>query len=400
MSLGFEDLKRGLAGGELVLHYQPKIDFLTGRIGGAEALVRWNHPERGLLPPEDFMPVAELRSFVPAITGNLFPQLVADFQAIKRSGSSTTIAFNISAQDLDRPGLLQMINEQVRLGTFHPAELEIEITECGRVSDNATSHRNIAGLLAAGIGLAMDDYGSGFSSLETLNRLPFSAIKLDQSFAFEMLSSGKSATLVKTSIAAAQMLGIKTVVEGIESESIYRSLLHSGCTQGQGFWISPPLSLSDYLRFLDEDRCWPRSPVGMLRMAQITHTWQYKLLMDLVCSAFQRDAADEACLEQMHIDHHKCALGAWYYGAGQEFRGDPDFDALHDPHRAMHNTCERIIEAMRGARKGEQMRSLLMDLSGDSIRVAGCLERLETRLLMEEIGEGPGEDGRAVSLTH
>jgi hypothetical protein len=285
-----------------------------------------------------------------------------------------------------------MIDEQVRAGAFLPDELEIEVTEGARVLDSPASHRHISGLLAAGVGLAMDDYGTGFSSLETLNRLPFSAIKLDQSFVFEMLDSSKSATLVKTSIAAAQMLGIKTVVEGVESESIYRSLLHSGCTQGQGFWISPPLSLPEYLDFLRRDRRWPRSPVGMLRMAQITHTWQYKLLVDVVCAVLQQKSEDKMPLDQMHIDHHECALGRWYYGAGQEFLGDPDFDALREPHRAMHETCEQIIEALRHGRRQQGIRFLLTALSRDSIRVAGCLERLETRILLDEICADTGED--------
>jgi len=399
MSLGLEELERGLAAGELDFHYQPKIDFLTGRVGGGEALVRWNHPERGLLSPDEFMPVAERWRFEPAITGALFPKLVKDFQTIKQRGPPTTIAFNISAQDLDRPALLQVINEQVSLGAFRPDELEIEITEGSRVSDNPTSRRNIADLLAAGIGLSMDDYGTGFSSLETLNRLPFSAIKLDQSFAFEMLSSSKSATLVKTSIAAAQMLGIKMVVEGIESESVYRSLLHSGCTQGQGFWISRPLALPDYIDFLCQDRRWPRSPVGMLRMAQITHTWQYKLLVDLVCSMLQQHRADEFCLEQMHLDHHQCALGRWYYGDGQKLRDNPDFDALDQPHRAMHEICERIVDAMRHGRQQAQARSLLTALSGESIRVAGCLERLETRILLDEIRAIGEQDERQAMLS-
>ena len=392
MAYSFDQIKRGLDNDEFVLHYQPKVDFLTGRVSGAEALIRWQTRDRGLVPPSEFIPVAAESGFVPQITERMFPRFVDECRRINGKALNTVFSFNVSAQDLERGNLLSMIRESVRDGTIRPGQLEIEVTEGCRIGESASTSRTVSALVSSGIEFSMDDYGTGFSSLETLNRLPFSAIKLDQSFVVKMLNSFKSATLIKTSIAAAQMLGIKTTVEGVESEAIYRSLMHSGCTQGQGYWICHPIPLQEYASFLDGGRRWPSSPIGTLRMAQITHNWQYKLLVDLVCSMMQDKETDLSALDQVHVDHYECALGRWYYGPGQDFRGAPEFDDLEISHKQMHETCELIAEALGAGGDIRRIRGLLEYLSSKAILVTNALERLETRLLIEEMGTAPQAD--------
>lgn len=388
MQYSSEQIQDGLAKSELVLHYQPKVDFLTGRLAGAEALVRWRRNGR-LLFPGEFLPAAEESGIVPQITERMFPQFLRDCRRAKDEVPGAVFSFNVCAQDLEDGKLLDMIRGSVDDGSIDSRQIEIEVTESCRIRESHSTQRTVSGLVSSGIQFSMDDYGTGFASLETLNRLPFSAIKLDQSFVLKMLNSFKSATLIKTSIAAAQMLGIKTTVEGIENEAVYRSLMHSGCNQAQGFWICRPMPLDDCLELLRSERRWPRSPIGTIRMAQITHNWQYKLLVDLVASVVQEKVVDGTALEQVHIDHHGCALGRWYYGAGQDFTGDPEFDALEVPHRQMHETCELIAQALTDGRSGRRIQSLLQRLSSSSIRVSNALERLETRLLIEEIGAVP-----------
>lgn len=395
MTYSIDDIKRGLDRREFLFHYQPKVDFLSGRISGAEALIRWR--VRGadrLIQPDEFMPLAEAHGLISEITRRVFPRFAQDFRAILAADAGPTVSFNLSAQDLDSPDTLRVIREEVDHGGLRPGKLELEITEGSRVSESNGARDAIRGLIASGVGFSMDDYGTGFSSLETLNRLPFAAIKLDQGFVMQMLSSSKSATLVKTSIAAAQMLGIRTVVEGIESGPVYHSLLHSGCTEGQGYWISTPLPLEEYLAFLRRHQSWPCSPIGMLRMAQITHTWQYKLLVDMVCSCVEHKETDLSALQRMHVDHRSCPLGRWYYGVGQAFASDPQYQALEEPHRAMHCTCDRITQALSEPEGGLRIRQLMQQLSESSIRVSNALERLESRLLIDEVCGACGERAR------
>ena len=388
MQVTAADIRQALKRGEFRFFYQPKVVFLTGRVSGAEALIRWQRDAQTVVAPDAFIPVAQVLGLVPEITQSMFPRLVEDFQRIREGYGETTVALNITAQDLDTPQLLALVREAVERGAIGSRQLEIEISETEVVSGSDATAHCLDALINEGVQLSMDDYGIGFSSLDSLNRLPFGAIKMDQSFVLEMLRSPKSATLVKASVAMAQMLGIKTVIEGIESEGVYNTLLHCGCNEGQGYWISPPLAPDDYLDFLRAGPRWPASPVGMLRMAQLSHVWQKSMLVDEVF-AFVRSADKlDLDLARLHTAHTQCALGRWYYGAGQSFAGDPEFDALAEPHRAMHGTCEGIFSALRDRPNMMRLRAMLEDLTENSNRVSACLQRLETRLLIEELSQG------------
>ena len=282
MQVTAEDVRGALKQGEFRFFCQPKVSFLTGQVSGAEALIRWQRDEHTIVLPDAFIPVAHAHGLVPEITQAMFPRLVEDFQRIRSVNDGTTVALNVTAQDLDTPRLLALVREAVSAGSISSSQLEIEITETEAVFGSEATTSSLEALSGEGVQLSMDDYGTGYSSLDSLNRLPFGAIKMDQSFVLRMLSSPKSATLVKASVAMAQMLGLKSVIEGIETEGVYNTLIHCGCNEGQGYWISPPLASEDYLVFLAADHRWPASPVGMLRMAQLSHTWRKTLLVDAV----------------------------------------------------------------------------------------------------------------------
>jgi EAL domain-containing protein (putative c-di-GMP-specific phosphodiesterase class I) len=385
MSISASDIQGALERDQFVFYYQPKVSFLTGRISGAEALIRWRRDDGQVVQPTAFMPLAEGNGLTPRITRQMFPKLVEDFQKIRAGSRQEGLAFNISAEDLDAPNLVTLVRQAISEGRLSADRLELEITESTAISENDVINRSLTGLLAAGVDLCMDDYGIGFSSLATLNRVPFSVLKMDQSFVMRMMRSPKSATLVKTSIAMAQLLGIKTVVEGIESERVYSALLHYGCTEGQGYWISRPLPLAEYLDLLSQDRRWPSSPIGMLRMAEMSHNWQYKLLMDVVFEFLKRGQSGAAAPELLHTSHDACALGEWYYGAGQALAGEPDFECLEAPHRLMHEICGRIFDAMQANAGAKVLHPLLHDLSSQSCKMSGCLHSLEAHLLLREL---------------
>lgn len=384
------ELEQALERGDLLFHYQPKVSFLTGRIAGAEALLRWPGADGSILPAAKFMPDATARGMGPIVTRRMFPRLLADLRRIRACPGETHVAFNVSAEDLDEAGLVGLVREAVSADGLDTGCLEIEVTEGTAVSTNPTVTRNLTGLLAAGVTLSMDDYGVGFSSLEALNRLPFSALKMDQAFVLRMLQSAKSATLVKTSVAMAHLLGLRTVVEGIESAEIYRTLLHYGCDEGQGYWLSPPLSIEGYLDLLAADRAWPASPVGMLRMAQLTHTWQLKLLIDLIVDHLEHSVPAAGMPAALHVGHHDCALGRWFYGAGRTLAGDPDFDALETPHRALHDHCADLVAEIEGIRACGRVQELLIELGDRACQLGGALQRLETRLLLRELANRCG----------
>ena len=203
MSISASDIQGALERDQFVFYYQPKVSFLTGRISGAEALIRWRRDDGQVVQPTAFMPLAEGNGLTPRITRQMFPKLVEDFQKIRAGSRQEGLAFNISAEDLDAPNLVTLVRQAISEGRLSADRLELEITESTAISENDVINRSLTGLLAAGVDLCMDDYGIGFSSLATLNRVPFSVLKMDQSFVMRMMRSPKSATLVKTSISIA-----------------------------------------------------------------------------------------------------------------------------------------------------------------------------------------------------
>jgi EAL domain-containing protein (putative c-di-GMP-specific phosphodiesterase class I) len=377
-------IERAVEGGEMLFDYQPKVSFITGEVCGAEALLRWRRDDGAEISPEDFVPLAEAWGIVSDLTEAMFPRFLADVEAIESRHPDQRIAFNVSAHDLDAPRFIAMLRDAIDRDHIAVERLELEVTEGAVVSSKSSVLGSLQRLVSEGVELAMDDYGIGFSSLDTLHRLPFSSIKLDQSFVLRVLHSAKSAVLVKLSIAMAQMLGINTVVEGVESKAIYDSLLHSGCTAAQGFWISHPLPLEVYLDFLEDRPTWPSSPIGLFRMAQLAHHWQERLLIDLVFAALRSDDPGAELPLDFHLDETECELGKWYYGLGSKYTGDPDFDALEAPHRAMHDLCNEVFQALRAGDRRRILDELLGEISSNSCRVTACLHRLETKALIRE----------------
>jgi EAL domain-containing protein (putative c-di-GMP-specific phosphodiesterase class I) len=383
------EVRHALKEGQFRFFYQPKVSFLTGQISGAEALIRWQRDERTIVLPDAFIPVAHAHGLAADITQAMFPRLVEDFQHIRSVNEGTTVALNVTAQDLDTPRLLALVREAVAAGSINGSQLEIEITETEAVAGSSATTGSLQALIGEGVQLSMDDYGTGYSSLDSLNRLPFGAIKMDQTFALRMLSSPKSATVVKASVAMAQMLGLKTIIEGIETDSVYNMLIHCGCDQAQGYWISPPLAPEDYLAFLKADHHWPASPVGMLRMAQLSHIWQKTLLVDAVFAFMKSKTRGELNLDGLHHSHAECALGRWHLGLGKGFGGDPDYESLDVPHRAMHHICDTILAAVNSSQFSlVTLKRMLDQLTDNSNRVTASLQRLEARLLMEELSMG------------
>ncbi len=382
--LSLDEVKGALRRDELLFYFQPKVSFINGDITGAEALLRWRHGN-ALLRPGVFLPVAERSGYIATITSVMFPYLLNEMDVIRRESGKVSMAFNVSAQDLLSDGLARQMDQALNDRLFGGGELELEITETTAVSHEEGISRNVQALVDKGIRFSMDDYGTGYSSLETLDHLPFSALKIDQGFVARMFESAKSATLIKTSIAMAQMLGLNTVIEGVETEQAHAALLHCGGVEGQGYWLSPPLPRDEFIALKRSRRRWSASPVGMLRMAQLGHVWQHKMLMDAAYAFLHHLHGDESTLKAMHMDVSQCVLGSWYYGPGQAFAGYREFDRLERPHRLMHVLCGALCESLKTEAGYATVSTIIDQLTLHSVEVFDSLQRLETRVLLEEL---------------
>jgi diguanylate cyclase (GGDEF)-like protein/PAS domain S-box-containing protein len=249
------ELRRALDEQELVLYYQPKAVLASGDVSSVEALIRWNHPTRGLVLPDDFIPLAQQTGLIKPLTLYVVNEALRQSCAWQQEGITLSIAVNLSMRnllDLEFPGQVQHLLEE---WSVHPSLLEFEITESTMLADPVRTKLILDKLSAMGIRLAIDDFGTGYSSLAYLSRLPVDEIKIDRSFVMLMSEDEDNATIVRSTIDLGKNLGLQVVAEGVETEEIWEKLAALGCTVAQGHYLSHPVPA-------DELRNWLRRRTG------------------------------------------------------------------------------------------------------------------------------------------
>ena len=245
------ELRRALEERELVLYYQPKAVLSDGGVHSVEALLRWNHPERGLVPPDDFIPLAQQTGLVRPLTLYVIDEALRQCQAWLAEGERLAIAVNLSTRnllDIHFPTEVQGLLDRWQVD---PGLLELEITESTMLADPVRTKQILERLSEMGIRLSIDDFGTGYSSLAYLRGLPVDEIKIDRSFVMAMDRSDDDATIVRSTIDLGRNLGLEVVAEGVETEAIWNHLESLGCTVAQGYYLSrpvPPDDLRDWLR--------------------------------------------------------------------------------------------------------------------------------------------------------
>ncbi|HIJ62938.1 MAG TPA: EAL domain-containing protein [Rhodospirillaceae bacterium] len=241
------DLHHGIQEGEILLHYQPQVDGV-GRLMGAEALVRWRHPERGLVSPAEFIPLAEETGLILAIGDYVLEtgcrQLVA--WANRAETAHITLSVNVSARQFRQPNFVDQVLGVVNRTGVNPRRLKLELTESMLVEDIPEIIAKMMALKSRGISFSLDDFGTGYSSLAYLKRLPLDQLKIDQSFVRDVLSDPNDAAIAKTIVSLAQSLGLDCIAEGVETAEQREFLADSGCHAYQGYFFSRPLPLEAF----------------------------------------------------------------------------------------------------------------------------------------------------------
>jgi EAL domain-containing protein (putative c-di-GMP-specific phosphodiesterase class I) len=379
-AISLQELEAALLEERLVYYYQPKISLVTGKASGAEALLRWIEPDGTIISPMEFIPLAEKTGFITAISRAMFPKLVADLLIIHDINDALTISFNLTAQDFESPEMTELIREAILSNKINPKRLQIELTEASILDVGKPIVRDyLQTLVDLGITLAMDDFGTGFSSIDTLSQWPFGAIKIDKGLISRMNENPKSTAIVQSSIRMAHTLGIDIIAEGIETSEIYDFLMQAGCTEAQGFWMGRPLPMSEYLVFIKKDSRWSGLPIGLIHIAQLDHIHWRKSLIDLVVNASFDESNVKVKRFLAEMDHTQCRLGCWIYGHGQEFKGRSAFDQLEEPHRRLHELGRQLIDAAERDAPHKEIAHLLRMLTSESSILLGLLQELENQ---------------------
>jgi len=358
-SLDINSIKTALNNDQFVFFYQPKVSFVSGKIVGAEALIRWKYNDDTIIQPENFIPLAESTGLITEITTTMFPKLLNDLQKLRPLSDTFQVAFNISAKDLKSSHLLLSLREAISTGLLNPSEIQFEITESAIIQGEEQIKKTLTGLVASGVAIAMDDFGTGYASLDVLSRLKFDIIKIDQGLIKRFQFSGKNDIILRTNIAMASFLGTKTVVEGIETADMYYSMQQSGCHECQGYYISPPVPLNDLANLIKSNPTWPASTAGILKMAIFEHSWYQKLIYDWLFIPNKNSKQSHIEAERLRNNDALCLFRMWESENEQYYHGHEYFDALRNKHKELHEIYNRTINSMIHGTSQETMNKLL-----------------------------------------
>jgi len=384
--ISLAEIEQALHNGEFCFHFQPKISFQTGKIVGGEALLRWNRTDGSMMVPGLFLPQAEDSGFITDITAVMLTELVQDIARLRVTKPDIQIAFNVSALDLRSPYLVKMLRSFIGNQLINPGNIQIEITETAILDSSDRIHATLLDLVALGIEIVMDDFGTGYASLDVLSQLPFSALKLDQGVVGRMADDSKNTHIVRSSLLMARDMSIKTIAEGVETEGAYTFLLASGCSEAQGFWMSKPLPIDQFAQIVKDDPAWPSSELGFLYNAWVNHLSYRRKVLDTVYTMTMTNPREWDKMPRLDLRHNPayCRLGQWYRDVKRAGLSDDAHKKLEDIHREMHAAGSVLIKTVRATPDPEA----IIEATNDFLHFSEQVDKEVSRIVALSFAEG------------
>lgn len=382
--LRLDEIRQALVNQEFVLYYQPKVHLKSGEVIGFEALIRWQHPERGLVPPGVFIPLLERHPLAITLGNWVIETALAQLALWQTQGIRTVVSVNIDGTQLHDPDFVDRLQGQLRQQpTVSPSQLELEILETGALENMPHVSALIGRLQALGIECALDDFGTGYSSLTFLKQLVTHTIKIDQSFVRGMQDDAEHAAIVYSVLGLAHNFDRRPLAEGVETEALGRMLIEFGCEYGQGYAIARPMPSAEVAHWLAQWHApdsWAHSqavsPGDMSTLlAEVEHqAWLNKLH----ALATGKTTAEPATSQS-------CRFGQWLTkpATQQRFAQHAGFATVTTVHALLHQQAEHLLDHIRSGAAHEQLAPLLADMNALSQQMHDAMR------LMRQTVPGP-----------
>lgn len=373
-------IEEGLMNGEFSLYYQPKVDLRKGCVVGMEALIRWHHPDRGLVAPADFLPLIEDHDLIVRLGEWVIETALRQMDEWRALGLELSVSVNVAGRHLLATNFVQHLRGALGNHPDAARKIELEILETSALEDMAKVSRIIDQCREMGVSCALDDFGTGYSSLTYLKRLPAATIKIDQSFIREMVTDPNNLVIVQGVLGLASAFQRHVVAEGVETAEHGKLLMQLGCDYAQGYGIAKPMPAAQVPAWISgwrpdpewlaiKDLHWDASDRPML-VAKVEHrNW----VAQLVHAIKDGLPPPHKCID----DHCLCNFGDWYSGRGANlYRHLPGFVQIEEPHRRVHEIAGEIDRYWRNGQL-DHAKSRIGDLLAQRDAVLGALNRLE-----------------------
>jgi len=357
-------IEEGLAKGEFCLYYQPKVDMRHGKVVGAEALIRWQHPERGLLAPAEFLPFVDGNELSVTLGEWVIDAALARMAAWRREGIALPVSVNISARHLQSGGFAGKLAAALARHIQVPAgDLELEILETSALDDLLHVTGLIEECRKLGVTFALDDFGTGYSSLSYFKRLSAETLKIDQSFVRDMLRDSEDMAIVDGIIGLAEAFGRRVIAEGVEAAEHGTLLLHLGCDLAQGYGIARPMPAEQIPAWMAGWRPYPswleaaRAKCAKADLPILVAEFDHRHWVEAVAEWVSSEAPSDGALA--NLIGQSCRFGRWYGGPGQARYGElANFRAIAPLHDQVHNVGRELVALRMAGRTGQAMERL------------------------------------------
>lgn len=379
-------LEEALTNNRLTLYYQPVVSLFTGKICGAESLIRWNQPDGSIISPDLFIPLAEKTGFITEITKGMLLKVVDDLEALNLVDDSLFVSFNVSPKDFDNENFLKNLSQSTsgKLGKIE--NLYLEITESSFLINENDTQKTLRDIDSQGISILLNDFSAGYTTLSTLTQLPLKAIKLAMNIVQRAPASRSDFSLFRHVVGMAHQLHLDVIAEGVENQEVHTLLLATGCTHGQGFFYGRPMPLSSFIELLGKLPRWLEYPFGLEYLAQLD---LLDFRRDVLKSALMiYDNQDKGIRERAlarlpELESEKSLVGEWHKRIGNRNQGSELYRRLSTELKQYHELANTLLREALVGESREQLQKNIDLFSQKSITIMDIIHRFEIERLKE-----------------
>jgi len=379
-------IREGLAKGEFELYFQPKVNMRKGSVTGVEALIRWQHPEDGLLLPARFLPIIEGSELDIEVGDWVIQEALRQMDEWHALGVDLPVSINISGKHLQHEGFSKRLAQLLAAHpNVAPGQIELEVLETTALEDMANVAELFAECRSLGVSFALDDFGTGYSSLTYFRQLPADVLKIDQSFIRNMLDDADDLAIVEGVIGLTQAFRRQVIAEGVETVEHGLVLLLLGCDLAQGFGIAHPMPaalLPEWIRHFKPDEQW-----GLATAFKWSHEDLPMLIADVDHNRWKKSLyayidGTTGTVQPPPLDHQQCRFGRWYYSPeGQRYAPTEAFKRLEGLHKNLHDLGGQILR-LHDAGKHASIAVLKIEFEAQSVRFTECIQQIQAEVLM------------------